>query len=203
MADYQKPKKPQIYLNSNYRKEPGDNQPSFNGNIAFSWNPDEKRKLAAWLNLAKPQEGQPAPEPHPELGMPHTVSLKLAPPAGAQMLAQTDPNHKARGRGKSYTLPGKDGGKDLLIEPDTGVLFINKSRNDQHPNASHYYGYVNPGDDKPLQRVGLWQDLDRSGQVMFSGPVEDYDASRERALNEASSPPPEVGRREEEMELSR
>lgn len=203
MADYQKPKKPQIYLNKNYRKEPGDNQPLFNGNISFPWNPDEKRKLAAWINPAKPKEGEPAPAPHPELGMPHTISIKLALPAHAQMLQQTDPNYASRGRGKTYTLPGKEGGKPMDILPDEGVLFINPSRNAEHPKSVHYFGYVNPGDDKPLQRIGAWQDLDRSGEIMLSGPVEDYDANRERALNEASSPPPEVGKHEEEMEMGR
>lgn len=159
------------YLNR--KKMPGDRQPGFHGNLNLP-NTTAERPVALWVS-----ESQNSGE--------IVISGRAGESANDQIANLTAPPNN-RDPDRALAILNRDGTTGLELDPHQVMLFKNKSKDSANAGRPDYYGYYNPGAQEQLQRLAIWSELDRNGNVKLTGYVEAYDP--ERALSMKDERPP-------------
>lgn len=153
-----------------YWSDQKPNQPRFKGKLTTATNA-EPRAFSLWVNISK--ENPDEPDKQRNIYMSGTVTDTTSN-ALEKMAHKTPPlTEEQKLELVQYTADG------YAVKPYTITLFQAKNYDPakQQPNL---YGYYNPGDGTPLQRVDVWmrpKGKDRSGNDMLSlsGKVSEYD----------------------------
>lgn len=146
------------------------NQPRYKGKLTLAHNA-EPRALSLWVNIAR--ENPDDPDKKRNVYMSGTVTDTTSA-ALEKMAHQVPPlTEEQKLELVQHTADG------YAVKPYAINLFQAKNYDPakQQPNL---YGYYNPGDGTPLQRVDVWmrpKGKDRNGNDMFSlsGKVSEYD----------------------------
>jgi hypothetical protein len=146
------------------------NQPRYKGKLTLP-NNAEPRAVSLWVNIAK--ENPDEPDKKRNVYMSGTVTDTTSA-ALDKMAHQAPPlTEEQKLELVQHTADG------YAVKPYSINLFQAKNYDPakQQPNL---YGYYNPGDGTPLQRVDVWmrpKGKDRNGNDMFSlsGKVSEYD----------------------------
>lgn len=160
---YDKPDRGNFRAFKNNSKEVGDDRPLFQGKLTLPNSKDE-RSFALWP-YASEKDGS------------SILSGRAGVSANSQIASYTQPA-KEQVQKLAVEIPSKTDGKPFKLEPDSLILFTNKSKNAENPERPDYYGFYNPGDGK-LQRVAAWSQLDRYGNLMLTGSVQPYDQNKD------------------------
>ncbi len=165
----------------NNSKEIGDDRPLFQGKLTLPNSKDE-RSFALWP-YASDKDGS------------SILSGRAGASANSQIAAYTQPP-KEQVQKLAVEIPSKTDGKPFKLEPDSLILFTNKTKDANNQERPDYYGFYNPGDGK-LQRVAAWSQLDRYGNPMLTGSVQPYERNKD-VEQDAAGPP-----RQQQKEQSR
>lgn len=160
---YDKPDRGNFRAFKNNSKEIGDDRPLFQGKLTLPNSKDE-RSFALWP-YASEKDGATI------------LSGRAGVSANSQIASYTQPA-KETVQKLAVEIPSKSGGEPFKLEPDSLILFTNKSKDADNQERPDYYGFYNPGDGK-LQRVAAWSQLDRYGNPMLTGSVQAYDQNKQ------------------------
>lgn len=153
-----------------YWSDKKPNQPRYRGKLTLP-NNAEQRAFNLWVNL--PKEDPKEPDKKRNVYMTGTVT-DTASAALEKMAHKTPPmTEEQMLELVQYTADG------YAVKPYHINLFPAKNH-DPSKNQPNLYGYYNPGDGTPLQKVDVWmkpKGKDRSGNDMYSlwGKVAEYD----------------------------
>ncbi len=173
----------------NNSKEIGDDRPLFQGKLTLPNSKDE-RSFALWP-YASEKDGA------------SILSGRAGASANSQIAAYTPPP-KDQVQKLAVEIPSKTDGKPFKLEPDSLILFTNKTKDAENQGRPDYYGFYNPGDGN-LQRVAAWSQLDRSGNPMLTGSLQKYERNKEMEQDNAGPARPlqKEQAREEDLEHTR
>ncbi len=171
----------------NNSKEIGDDRPLFQGKLTLPNSKDE-RSFALWP-YASEKDGATI------------LSGRAGASANSQIAAYTQPP-KEQVQKLAVEIPSKTDGKPFKLEPDSLILFTNKTKDADNQGRPDYYGFYNPGDGK-LQRIAAWTQLDRYGNPMLTGSLQTFERNNEREQDAAGPPAQKDRAREEELEHAR
>lgn len=170
---------------TNFKKQAGDKLPSFTGKITLPGS-DAERGISLWPTISKKTGAV-------------VISGRVELDANEQILQQAT-NAPAVDADKAIEIMQTDG-KGLKIDPNTVILFVNKSKAD-NPKRPDYFGYFNAGKGVPLMRLSAWSRTDRNGKAYLSGTVQ-KDEPRRTAKKDKDDDEPEPSVREPEAKRER
>lgn len=172
----------------NNTKEVGDDRPLFQGKLTLPGMKDE-RSFALWP-YASEKDGATI------------LSGRAGASANSQIAAYTQPD-KEQVQKMAVELPSRNGAAPFKLEPDSLILFTNKTKDADNQERPDFYGFYNPGDGK-TQRIAAWSNLDRYGNPMLTGSLQPYEQRMEREQDDAGPPPPApLPAKERELEHAR
>lgn len=177
----------------NNAKQPGDSKPVFQGKLTLPGAASE-RGFALWAYTSE-KSGD-------------TVLSGRATNAATEQvkdLIHAKPNKSAD---TIISIAQKDGGKGLDIAPHALLMFSNKQKDkegaDPEKVRPDYWGYYNPGNGEPLQRIAAWAKTDRNGAAMLTGSLQKDEPYRSNERSPPAEPAHEPEEnREEDMEMGR
>jgi len=169
----------------NTSKEVGDDRPLFQGKLTLP-GMKEERSFALWP-YASEKDGTTI------------LSGRAGLSANSQIAAYTQPP-KEQVQKLAVELPSRNGAEPFKLEPDSLILFTNKTKDQENQGRPDYYGFYNPGDGK-LQRIAAWSNLDRYGNPMLTGSLQLHEQRMEREQDDAG--PPQERMPERELEHAR
>lgn len=142
----------------NRAKNAGDNKPAFDGRIATPEG-DTEHRFALWAH---------------EYTDPKTGEVQVMFNGKTDAVAFTDdPMKQLSAIAKDSAAANKDVTQgSLKLSSGQLVLFPNGFKNDlplPDKERPDYYGFYNPGDDKPVVRISAWARKDRYQHAMLSG----------------------------------
>ena len=184
---FDKPDRGNFRAFKNNAKEVGDDRPLFQGKLTLPNSKDE-RSFALWP-YASEKDGATI------------LSGRAGVSANSQIASYTQPAQEQVQK-LAVEIPSKTDGKPFKLDPDSLILFTNKSKGAENPERPDYYGFYNPGDGN-LQRVAAWSQLDRYGNAMLTGSLQPYERSKDKEQDAAGPPDPQQHSAEREMEHAR
>lgn len=178
----------------NLDKRTDKDYPAFvGGRISLPDQPSIERPFNLWANRNE-ESGKRSINGTVGLTADQQIEGKIKPP----------PAHAAD---RDFVIPGKDGGKGLVIKPHDIVLFDSKPKertqddDDAPPKLDargrvvtppNVYGYYNPGRGEPGMRLSGWKELDRNGNTKITGYVEKFEQKQEQTQAKAKEEVPFV-----------
>lgn len=169
----------------NNSKEIGDDRPLFQGKLTLPGSKEE-RGFALWP-YASEKDGS------------SILSGRAGASANSQIASYTQPP-KEQVQKLAVEIPSKTDGKPFKLEPDSLILFTNKTKDADNQGRPDYYGFYNPGDGK-LQRVAAWSQLDRYQNPMLTGSLQPYERNKEMEQDNAGPPHQQQNEQQREQEL--
>ena len=140
----------------NRSKQPGDNQPTFDGRIAIPGTED-KRRFALWAHeYTNPKSG--------EVQIMFNGQTDAAVPGAAPMEQVAALIKQAPAAEREATFG------NLKLAARQLVLFPNGFKADApDKNRPDYWGAYNPGNGEPIVRISAWARKDRNQHAMLGG----------------------------------